>query len=253
MVFIANFLGSALGIILIIILLILIVAYLLVRNFRMSGIGNLINALRQSLENGEIQERMAQPRSVNGMDRIYVPLIKQAYPQINIEELRDQAEVLLLSMFEALEQKDLDKLYGAGPTYTQQVKQIITDMEAAGQSLIFEAPKIHKTVISMFKDSANSSEITFQTALEARVALIDQDGVTVQGDTEGIVQLRFDQSLIYIVDPNLYMDTSRTTLSVNCPNCGGPVSFKNDVCPYCGTYNTLIPIRVWIFSNFKNS
>lgn len=253
MALIANFLGSTLGILLIIILLILVVAYLLVRNFRVSGIGELINALRQSMENGEIEERMAQPRSVNGMDRIYLPLIKKAYPQINIEELRDQAEVLLLSMFEALEKKDLEKLYGAGPTYTEQVKQIIAEMEDAEQSLIFEAPKIHKTVISMFNDSANSSEITFQTALEARVALVDKDGQTVQGNAEGVTQLRFDQSLIYVVDPNLYLDTSRTTISVNCPNCGGPISFRNDICPYCGTYNTLIPIRVWIFSAFKNS
>lgn len=258
--FFSKLLGTALGVIVVLGLIVLIVVLVVRHKLRKSGLGNalsgndvsrLVRAVSDDLKSGKIQERMEQPRSLNGMDRIYRPLIEQDFPDISVDEFKDHAEVLLVSTLEAIEQQDLNKLYDAGPSYRGQVKHMIEDFKNNGQRLIADNTQIHNSVISMYKKSTSSAEITFQSAVQSRIALLDSNDQIVRGKRDFDSQLRVEQTLIYVIDPALYEDNNKQVLAANCPNCGAPIRYANNTCPYCGTYNNLIPLRNWIFSGFK--
>ena len=251
--FFGKYGGSVFGIVLVAVIL-FSAAYLLIRRrVKHSNLFMLIGALRKELESGQIHLRQEMPRSLSGLDRIYLPKIEKRFSDLNIEEFRGRAEALLLSVLEALEHSDVNLLYEAGPTYKEQIRQVIRDMKDSGQSLRVEKARIHKTVISAFKDTPSASEITFQTALEARIALLDKEGKVLQGSLDDLSQLRFEQTLIHVIDPDLYQGTEKTVLTVNCPHCGATLNSQRNTCAYCGSHVDFIPVRIWLFSRLKRT
>lgn len=251
--FLGKFLGSAFGIVLVV-ALILAIAYVLIRRrLRQSVLFNLIGALRKEMKSGQIDMSLQSPRSLSGLDRVYLPKIEKAFGSFNIEEFRSHAEVLLLSVLESVKNQDISLLYQAGPSYREQISHAIRAMKDAGQSLRVEKAKIHKTVISEFKNKPSASEIVFQSALEARIALLDRDGKVIKGSLDHVSQLRFDQALIHVINPDLYEKTDQKLLTANCPNCGAVLNPQNETCAYCGSYIDFIPRRVWIFSSLKQT
>lgn len=251
--FFGKFLGSAFGVALVV-MLVLAIAYALIRRrLRQSVLFSLFGALRRELRGGQVDMSLERPRSLSGLDRIYLPQIERAFGSFNIEAFRSHAEVLLLSALEAVKHQDLSLLYEAGSSYREQIRQAIRTMKDAGQSLRVEQAKVHQTVISGYKNRPSASEITFQSALEARIALIDRDGKVIRGSLDHLSQLRFDQTLIHIVNPELYEKTDERLVTANCPNCGAVLDPRSDRCAYCGSHIDFIPNRVWLFSCLKQT
>ncbi len=251
--FLGKFFGSGFGILLVVVF-VLAIAYALVRRkLRQTLLFSLIGALRKELKGGQVDMSLERPRSLSGLDRIYLPQIERAFPSFNIEEFRSHADGLLLSALEAIKHQDLSLLYKAGPSYREQISQAIRSMKEAGQSLRVEKAKIHQTVISGFKNKPSASEIIFQTALEARIALLDRDSKVIKGSLDQLSQLRFDQTLIYVISPDLYEKTDKMLLTANCPNCGAVLNPQSESCAYCGSYIDFIPSRVWLFSSLKQT
>ncbi len=251
--FFGKFLGSAVGLI-IGLALIAFVGYVLIRRaLRKSNLANLASALGAEMKSGQLRIQREMPKSLSGLDRFYLPQIEKAFGDLNIEEFRKHAEVLLLTMLESLEHRDIGLLYDAGPSYKAQLEQVIEDMKSSGQSITVDDAKIHKTVISNFKNTASAAEITFQSGLEARLLHLDKDGQILQGSRDELSQLRYEQTLIYVIDPELYQETTKTVLAANCPNCGAPADPLAGSCAYCGSFTNVIPLRLWVFSGFKQT
>lgn len=248
-----TILKSPLFIFLVIVGILAIIFSRIRRAYRRSDISRIVKAVSDDIASGKIEERQNQPRSLNGMDRIYLPQIEKDYPGINIEELRRHAEVLLTSNLEAQEHQDIDLLYDCGPSYRNQVQHSIIDLKNAQNQLTVDGARIHNTVISQYRNTPAVAEIVFQTSLEARYALRNSNGQIIKGSANQMTQLRFEQSLIYVIDPELYEKSGQVSLAVNCPNCGAPVPYKNAPCSYCGTHNTFIPLKVWVFSGYRES
>lgn len=247
------FLGSTFGVVIVVIFVLSAAYFLIRRRLRQSMLFSLMGALRKELGSGQNPLGEEAPRSLSGLDRIYLPQIERSFRKLNIEEFRSHAEVLLLSVLEALKQQDVNLLYEAGPTYKEQIRQAIRDMKDTGQSLSVEKAKIHKTVISAFKNTPSASEIVFQSAVEARIALLDKEGRVLKGGLDHISQLRFDQTLIHIINPDLYLETDKALLTANCPNCGAVLSPESDSCAYCGSHIDFIQVRTWVFSRLKRT
>ena len=225
-----KFLGSAFGIALVVVLVLAIAYALIRRKLRQSVLFSLIGALRKELKGGQVDLSLERPRSLSGLDRIYLPQIERAFGSFNIEEFRSHAEVLLLSVLESVKNQDLSLLYEAGPSYKEQINQAIRAMKDAGQSLRVEKAKIHNTVISEFKHRPSASEIVFQSALEARIALLDREGKIIKGSLDHLSQLRFDQMLIHVISPDLYQKIDQRLLTANCPNCGAVLNPQSETC-----------------------
>ncbi len=248
-----KFFGSAFGIVVVVVLIIFAASFLIRRRLKSSMIFGLLGALKKELASGQNSLVEEAPRSLSGLDQIYIPQIERSFRQLNIEEFRNHAEVLILSVLEAVKEQDVNLLYEAGPTYKEQIGQVIRDMKAAGQSLRLEKAKVHKTVISAFKNTPSASEIVFQSAVEARIALLDKEGRVIKGSLDHLSQLRFDQTLIHIINPDLYQETEKTLLTANCPNCGAVLNPQSESCAYCGSFIDFIPMRTWVFSRLKRT
>lgn len=247
------FLGSTFGVVIVVLLVLSAIYFLIRRRLKQSMLFSLMGALRRELGSGQNPLGEEAPRSLSGLDQIYLPQIERSFRQLNIEEFRSHAEVLLLSVLEALKHQDVNLLYDAGPTYREQIGQAIRDMKDSSQSLSVEKAKVHKTVISAFKNAPSATEITFQSAVEARIALQDRDGKVLKGALDHVSQLRFEQTLIQIINPDAYQETEKILLTANCPNCGAVLSPQSDSCAYCGSHIDFIPIRVWVFSRLKRT
>lgn len=251
--FLGKFFGSGWGIALVVVLLLSMVFGVIRRWLRRSVLFSLIGALKRELRGGQVDMSLERPRSLSGLDRIYLPQIERAFPSFNIEEFRSHADRLLLSALEAIKHEDLSLLYEAGPSYREQISQFIRSMKEAGQSLKVEGAKIHQTVIRDFKNKPSASEIIFQSAMEARIALLDREGKVIRGSLDQISQLRFDQTLIHVISPDLYGKTDKLLLTANCPNCGAVLNPQSETCAYCGSFIDFIPSRVWLFSSLKKT
>ncbi len=248
-----KFGGSVFVIVIVAVIIFAFAYHLIRRRLRHSILFSLIGALRKELRGGQAHLRQEMPRSLSGLDRIYLPKIEKRFSDLNIEEFRGRAEALLLSALDALEHGDVNLLYEAGPTYKEQIRQAIKDMKDSGHRLVVEKARIHNTVISAFKDRPSASEITFQSALEARIALLNKEGKVLQGSLEQLSQLRFEQTLIHVIDPDLYQGTDKAVLTANCPNCGATLNSQDRACTYCGSHIDFIPVRIWLFSGLKKT
>jgi endogenous inhibitor of DNA gyrase (YacG/DUF329 family) len=224
------------------------------RKISNSAAGVLFSAVSQDLKSGKIDSRLQQPRALNGMDRIYLPQIAEDFPGLNIEQMRARAERLLLAMFEAVEHQDISLLPSCGAAYRDQVATQASDLKRSGRVQKIDDARILRTVISAYQRDPSMAEIVFQSAVEAKFMIADADGRVLEGDAQGTTQLRFEQAMVYVQNPQLYEQKTGKTFARNCPNCGAPVrEYGAQSCPYCGSEVNLINTRVWEFVRYART
>ncbi len=170
-------------------------------------------------------------KSLSNMDSVYLDQIKKDYKDININELKREAEKNILDLFNAVENNDTSNLNG-------KVKSIADKMISDyGGSVKFNNFKFHNTVISNYKKEKGIATIYFGSSFEYYLVA---DGVDKK------IQDRAKTEFIYVYDISK-VDKNVNNIGIRCPNCGSPlVNLSDKKCSYCG--GTVLEIICRIFT-----
>ncbi len=205
----------------IILIVFIVIAYLYFR-FRIRRLldkfGFVGMNLKEVIEEARLEDQEL-PKSLSSMDSIYLEQIKKDFPDIHINELKREAEKIILDTFRGVENKDSSNFKGKIKSF---VDSMISDYK---DKVYFDSMKIHNTVVSSYKKEGGIATIYFATSFEY---YLNYNGKSVK------TQDRAKTEFIYVYDTN-EVDNDLKVLGIHCPNCGSPItSLGQKGCSYCG-------------------
>lgn len=214
----------------IIIVLFIVITYLVIKNKIRKYFGK---SILEIIHDAKIEDQEL-PKSLSSMDSIYLEQIKKDFPQLNINELKREAEKIILDSLNSIENKRIKNI--SNDKIRSFVKSQINDLKTT--KVNYDSIKIHKTVISKYENNNGIATIYFGTSLEY-LYLKDNK-------LERKIQDRFKTEFIYVIDENI-VPKDKKLVGINCPNCGAPIKdTKKEVCQYCQTKIISLPKRVWV-------
>lgn len=229
-------------IILLILVVVSFVFYLKIKN-DLSGLLKKFfgtDSLKEVIEKQDY-ETQETPKTLFGMESIYLSTISKDFPDLNINELKAMAEDYIIKCLNAIENKDKENLSFNSEKLNSFIISKVDDL--GNSSVKYDSIKIHKTILNRYEKSKGIATLKFQTAIEYRYKK-DNDGYKK-------IQDRFSTEFIYIIDERQVSKSSKT-LGLNCPNCGAPItSVGEKYCNYCGSGIKDIVKRVWILNNIS--
>ena len=223
-------------IVVIIIIILLIIFYLWYKMKRFLKENFDAGNWREAFKNSEIKDETT-PKSLSSMESIYESKIRRDFPSLNLNELRSEAENVILKTFNSIENKDNKVFKEAG-----QVRQFIINKieDAKSTDTHYSSCKVHRTVLNKYENKAGIATLTFQSSFEY---------VKRVGNESHKIQSRMNTMFIYIVDDSKVSKREKT-IGLNCPNCGAPLrGVGQRVCVYCGSGTEDIVKRTWVINN----
>lgn len=220
-----------------------------VRSFSREFLGT--SDIRQGLRQVE-QEYAVTPKSVAAATSLCLPRISKDFPDFNYEEMKGRAENVLLSYLAAVSHRSMEYLKDGNSELKNSLEHRINWLKANGRQEYFDEPRIHRTEIASYNQTAGRCTITFQSSIQYKHYVKDMNGNHISGNETVLEQSRYNVDLIYIQDREIVENDIDGLEGRNCPNCGAPlthISSKN--CRYCGTPIVEYNIKVWTFSAVK--
>ena len=207
--------------ILLIVTILGVFAYLKIRARRfLDDAGFAGMSLGEVIQEAKLEDQEV-PKSLSSMDSIYLENIKRDFPSININEIKSQAEKIILDSYNAIEKKNSTGLKGKIKSFTD---DLINDYK--GKDIRFDNFKIHNTVVARYTNDRGVATITFGTSFEYNLVI---NGKSVK------TQDRIKTEFIYVIDMDK-VPADLKAFGINCPNCGSPIkSLGEKSCAYCGS------------------
>lgn len=224
-----------LGVIVLIVFLVFVYFYFRIRIRRMlDKFGFAGMNLKQVIDEAKLEDQEV-PKSLSSMDSVYLEQIKKDFPDIHINELKREAERIILDAFRGVEKKDSSMFKGKIKSF---VDSMISDY--TGKSVSFDSMRIHNTVVSSYKKDGGIATIYFATSFEYQ---LNVDGKSTK------TQDRAKTEFIYVYDMN-EVDEDKKVLGIHCPNCGSPITTLGEKkCSYCGSAVIEIYSKVFTCNN----
>ena len=208
------------GVVILIVFLVIVYFYFRIRiRHILDKAGFLGMNLKQVIDEARLEDQEV-PKSLSSMDSIYLEQFRHDFPNFHIDELKRDAEKILLDSFNAIERHDSSKFKG-------KVKGFIDSMidDNLGKEVHYEDFKIHNTVISNYRKEAGVATIFFATSFQYYKVC---NGKSVK------TQDRCKMEYIYVYDIHK-AESDQKSLAIHCPNCGAPItSLGQKGCSYCG-------------------
>ena len=220
-----------------------IVIFFIIRNklreisYEAFGTKNLIKGIRQTN-----LEAMSEPKSIMGMEKLDLPKLREDFKELNINELKRDAEQKIINCLNAIETKNADNL--KEEVLKVYVNSRLEDLK--DKNVSYDSIKIHNTILNRYERNDAIATLKIHSAIEYIY--------TYGKKSPRKVQTRFEVEYIYVLDAEKL--GYKTILGLNCPNCGGPIrSLSDDICTYCGSgiINSFKDIakKAWILNNIK--
>lgn len=207
----------------IIIIVFIIIGYIIVRirlRRMLDQFGYVGMNLKDIVEQARIEDQEV-PKSLSSMDSVYLDSIRKDFPDLNINELKREAEKIVLDCYNAIENKNTGNFKGKIKSF---IEASIDDYK--DKDIKFDDIRIHNTVISKYKKEEGIVTLTFTIGFQYYL-VIDGNSKKVQD------RCRCEYIYVYDVDK---VDNDLKVLGLNCPNCGSPIkSLGQKKCAYCGT------------------
>lgn len=182
------------------------------------------------------------PKSLSGMETVALPLIREDFPNLNINELKSMSEKTIIDYLGMLEKKEVKNV----PLVSDKVMAyIISQVEdfSDTDNIHFDSIKVHRTVLSKYENKNGIATMYFVTGLEYCYRKNDEPQKKVQD--------RFKTEFIYIIDADKVKGNVKA-IGLNCPNCGAPIkSIGHKTCDYCGAGVIDIVKRNWILNSIS--
>lgn len=175
--------------------------------------------LKDVIEQARLEDENT-PKSISGMERIYLRQIKKDFPDLNINQLKRKSEKVILDCYNAIEDKNSTGLKG-------KLKGFVEDMirDYKDKDVHFNEITFHNTVISDYKKEGGIVTLVFTSAFQYYLIIDGKDKK---------VQDRIKVEYIYVFDEEK-ITSSQKVLGIHCPNCGSPITTLGEKkCSYCG-------------------
>lgn len=212
-----------------------------IRNFSKIVFNN--TSLIQGIK--EQQVKLAnEPRSVAGMDKIYLPQIIKDFPHLNIDEMKKIAENSILLCLQSIENKKLIPMGMTSEKITNFINSRIADLKN-GETINYDSIKFHRTVVNQYIKTPGMCSIIFQSSVEYLYRKNNAEYKKIQD--------RIRTEFIYIIDDSK-VSKNQSGISLNCPNCGAPIKDLGvKVCSYCGTGVIDLVKHTWILNDISQN
>lgn len=198
------------------------------------------------------------PASLNGMDKIFAPMIKKDYPDLELQAVFPQVELAVKTYLDCIEDKntaELESKMVIAPSLVQKTQEIIRDIESQDITVYYDNIVVHKTVISDYVKEHGMATIRFQCAVGYLNFVLDKNGKVKSGSREVTEETVYVVSYSRLIDGELGKQSGNVdVLAVSCPNCGAPVPRGSaSRCPYCRTefHNLTEDVFSWAFTDIK--
>lgn len=228
-----------------------------VRQFeRASGVKIEPEKFVKDLQGSPVMQR--NPASLNGMDKIYVPMIKRDFPELDLDAAFSHVEMLTKTYLDSIEAKDTSELENKmviAPVLVQKAQAIITDLNSQNKTVYYDDIVIHKTVISEYAKQKGLATIHFQCAVGYLNYVIDGKGKQISGSKDIKEETVYVLTYSRVINSELAKQSGEVdVLAVSCPNCGAPIPRDSAArCPYCRTefHNMTEDVFAWAFTDIK--
>lgn len=210
--------GLALIFVIIVCVIIIIIVFKLNKMKKQLNSYGLNNNMIRNIAKQTNEEIRNQPKSINGIEPLVKPRLRNDFPDLSIENLKKKNLDEVYAYYNAIEEKDHSH-YLNNKELDDKILRIIKDSDNVKYSKF----KIHSHSISKYEKINSITNINFQIALE-----YNKD---INGRIEK-VQDRIETVWIYLPEANLF--SNKNLVAFNCENCGAPISKTKDlVCSYC--------------------
>ncbi len=192
------------------------------------------------------------PKSVSGVTSIILPAIIRDFPDFDYDEAKARAEAVLVSYLNAISQQDPEVLSEGYDELRTKLENHIRELRNFNRKEYIENIKIHRTEINQYNKSKGRCIITFQTAVEYKHYIKDEEGKIISGTDEVKYQTKYNIDYVYVQDRDAGENNYQAGMGINCPNCGAPLKMLGaKKCSYCGSPILELNIRSWNFSDIK--
>ena len=203
---------SPLYVLLFILIILVLVLLATINKLKSSALFRMIEELGRAYRSGDLvsEEEIAKtPKSLSGMDALYLPKVARDFPEFNWQEWKARIE-----------------------------EQVQAQLEG-------RSGRIYKTVLSRYVKEQGTCAITAETSASylPQEDAGEKSGRKKSGASPLRKQTVFTTKLLYIQDADKVQGSA---LGYNCPNCGAPVTMLGvKSCPYCRAAIEPVNIRVW--------
>lgn len=239
-------------ILLIVIVIVALVVYHIkrkIRDFSRQVFGT--NTLKEGFENMET-EYATTPKSVSAMTSLVLPRITKDFPDFSYDEMKEKAENLLTSYLLSIHNFNPGQLSEGNSELKTKLENAILILKNKDQREYFGSIKIHRTELSAYTKRAGRCIVTFQSSVQYYHYIQDGEGRLVSGSKDTLFQSKYETDLIYIQDRSVVEGELESSIGINCPNCGAPITnLGQKFCEYCGTGVVELNIHAWSFSDVR--
>lgn len=190
-----------------------------------SGVGDIVDLIK---ENEQVIQ--TTPKTLSMTESLYLDKIKKDFPELNISLVKSYANEIV---------SDYLRFLNTGNDYELKkdcTENFITQAESYVDNKDRNSVKFHKTAISGYKVESDEATITIQTSCQ------------YINESNKMVQTRYELSYVYYLEET----PENRTISLKCPNCGGPIEYTGQkICKFCGCGLVDTIKRTWKFDSIK--
>lgn len=203
--------------------------------------------IKNMIKEGEASSR-SRIKSISGMTSILLPKIRDDFPDFNEGELYNGVEVALKAIFngyESYELSSVNELKFIAP----RIREEICDLKSQGIKRVYDDVVFHNHAIYKYIRENGVYRIVVNSSLEYYYRE-EKNGKVIGREKDYKMQTSYQTEFIYIYDMDLIGD-EKYFLGLHCPNCGAPISIKNQKCSYCSSNLDDINLKSWFVSSYK--
>lgn len=211
------------------------------------------DSLKEGFEKQEY-EHETKAKSLASQTSLALERIAEDFPEFNYDDMKSRAENVITSYLRSVDENSAALLSEGNAMLKEQLLIKLETLRNVEHREEFNEVKIRRTEISRYEKGDGRCLVRFQSAVQSKHFIADENGEVIKGSKDKWEQSRWETDLVYIQDINKLTNPELSALGLNCPNCGAPISnLGQKHCEYCGTAVREINIHAWTFNAVRES
>lgn len=247
--FVLGFLGACLGIV----AGIGIIAFVIYAKVR-SVVGPVgMKEIKEAAKNMKDLKREEYTREKNagGITKLIESSIIRDFGDFNKDFLYSKAEKNLMSIFNAIEDKSVEKIKNDNDLIYMYstIRDKVQDIKNNNITIKYDNVQFHRHAIKDYSKTDGKATITLSSTVGYNY--INDSDKNVKKYYSGLKrETRYTTKFVYVYDETKFKYNQKAYM-ISCPNCGAPLNkFGAGNCEYCGTYIKPINLKNWYMVSY---